>query len=101
MLSLNRRFGLSQVEEALVVRELCRGGLSGVEVGILLGRHKSWVSRLWVTTHSRDYGAGTVMRRRKGLLSQKRVLVLGGVTASFDQVCIILAVVPSPSRRTD
>ena len=45
MLSLNRRFGLSQVEEALVVRELCRSGLTGVEVGILLGRHKSWVSR--------------------------------------------------------
>lgn len=45
MLSLNRRFGLSQVEEALVVRELIRSGLNGVEVGILLSRHKSWVSR--------------------------------------------------------
>jgi ParB-like chromosome segregation protein Spo0J len=45
MLSLNRRFGLSQVEEALVVRELIRGGMTGVEVGTLLGRHKSWVSR--------------------------------------------------------
>ncbi len=45
MLSLNRRFGLSQVEEALVVQELIRSGLTGVEVGILLGRHKSWVSR--------------------------------------------------------
>ncbi len=45
MLSLNRRFGLSQVEEALVVRELLRSGLTGVEVGILLGRHKTWVSR--------------------------------------------------------
>jgi ParB-like chromosome segregation protein Spo0J len=33
------------VEEALVVREMIRGGLTGVEVGILLGRHKSWVSR--------------------------------------------------------
>ena len=45
MLSLNRRFGLTQVEEALVVRELTRKGLTGVEVGLLLGRHKSWVSR--------------------------------------------------------
>lgn len=45
MLSLNRRFGLSQVEEALVVRELIRSGLTGVEVGTLLCRHKSWVSR--------------------------------------------------------
>ncbi len=45
MVSLNRRFGLSQVEEALVVRELIRGGLTGVQVGALLGRHKSWVSR--------------------------------------------------------
>jgi hypothetical protein len=33
MLSLNRRFGLSQVEEALVVRELVQSGLTGVEVG--------------------------------------------------------------------
>lgn len=45
MLSLNRRFGLSPVEEALVVQELVRSGLTGVEVGRLLGRHKSWVSR--------------------------------------------------------
>lgn len=45
MLSLNRRFGLSHVEEALVVRELVDSGLTGVQVGILLGRHKSWVSR--------------------------------------------------------
>jgi ParB-like chromosome segregation protein Spo0J len=45
MLSLNRRFGLSQVEEALVVQELIRSGLTGVEVGTLLCRHKSWVSR--------------------------------------------------------
>lgn len=45
MMSLNRRFGLSPVEEALVVRELVRDGLTGVEVGQLLGRHKSWVSR--------------------------------------------------------
>lgn len=36
MLSLNRRFGLSQVEEALVVQELIRSGLTGVEVGALL-----------------------------------------------------------------
>lgn len=45
MVSLNRRFGLSQVEEALVVRELIRNGRTGEEVGLLLGRHKSWVSR--------------------------------------------------------
>jgi ParB-like chromosome segregation protein Spo0J len=45
MLSLNRRFGLSHVEEALVVQELCRTGLTGVDVGVLLGRHKTWVSR--------------------------------------------------------
>jgi ParB-like chromosome segregation protein Spo0J len=45
MLSLNRRFGLSHIEEALVVRELTRDGLTGVQVGMLLGRHKCWVSR--------------------------------------------------------
>jgi len=45
MISLNRRFGLSHVEEALVIRELVASGLTGVEVGQLLGRHKSWVSR--------------------------------------------------------
>jgi ParB-like chromosome segregation protein Spo0J len=45
MLSLNRRFGMSQVEEALVVREMIHSGLTGTDVGKLLGRHKSWVSR--------------------------------------------------------
>ena len=45
MLSLNRRFGLSHVEEAMVVRELNAGGLTGTEVGLLLNRHKTWVSR--------------------------------------------------------
>jgi ParB-like chromosome segregation protein Spo0J len=45
LLSLNRRFGLSPVEEALVVQELVRSGLNGVEVGRLLSRHKTWVSR--------------------------------------------------------
>ena len=45
MISLNRRFGLSHVEEALVVRELIASGLTGPEVGQLLGRHKSWISR--------------------------------------------------------
>jgi ParB-like chromosome segregation protein Spo0J len=38
--------GLVDLEEALVVRELCREhGMAQVEVGELLGRHKSWVSR--------------------------------------------------------
>ncbi len=38
--------GLVDLEEALVVSELLREqGLSQVEVGELLGRHKSWVSR--------------------------------------------------------
>lgn len=45
MLSLNRRYGPSQLEEALVIQELTRDGLTGVEIGKLLGRHKSWVSR--------------------------------------------------------
>jgi len=45
MLSLNRRFGMSQVEEALVVQELIQSGLTGTEVGQLLGRHKTWISR--------------------------------------------------------
>lgn len=45
MLSLNRRFGLSHLEEALVVRELVQSGLTGTQVATLLRRHKSWVSR--------------------------------------------------------
>ncbi len=45
MVSLNRRFGLSHIEEALLVRELIRGGMTGAQVGTLLARHKSWVSR--------------------------------------------------------
>lgn len=45
--SLNRHgCGMTDMEEALVVRALCREhGLAQVEVGELLGRHKSWVSR--------------------------------------------------------
>lgn len=38
--------GLTDLDEALVVRELCREqGLSQVEAGKLLGRHKSWACR--------------------------------------------------------
>ncbi|MCP4677851.1 MAG: ParB N-terminal domain-containing protein [Deltaproteobacteria bacterium] len=45
--SLNRYgCGMTDLEEALVVRALCRKqGLAQVEVAELLGRHKSWVSR--------------------------------------------------------
>jgi ParB/RepB/Spo0J family partition protein len=46
MLALNRTPGaLSVLEEALIVRELCQVGLSQAEIGQLVGRHKSWVSR--------------------------------------------------------
>jgi ParB/RepB/Spo0J family partition protein len=46
MLTLNRTSGsLSVMEEALILRELCQQGMSQTEVGQLLGRHKSWVSR--------------------------------------------------------
>lgn len=45
--SLNRHgCGMTEMEEAWVVRALCREhGLAQTEVGALLGRHKSWVSR--------------------------------------------------------
>jgi ParB/RepB/Spo0J family partition protein len=45
--SLNRHgSGMSDLEEALVVRALCREhAMAQVEVAELLGRHKSWVSR--------------------------------------------------------
>lgn len=45
--SLNRYgSGMTDMEEALVVRSLCREhGLAQTEVGEILGRHKSWVSR--------------------------------------------------------
>lgn len=47
LLSLNRGGpGLSDLEQALVVRALCRDhGLSQIEIAELLGRHKSWVCR--------------------------------------------------------
>lgn len=46
MLTLNRSPGaLSVLEEALILRELCHSGLTQVELGQLVGRHKSWVSR--------------------------------------------------------
>lgn len=45
--SLNRYGqGMTDMEEALVVRALCRKhGLAQIEVGEILGRHKSWVCR--------------------------------------------------------
>lgn len=60
--------GLSDLEEALVVRTLCREhGLSQVEVGELLGRHKSWVCRrLSLAERLSETVAGDV---RAGLLS--------------------------------
>jgi ParB-like chromosome segregation protein Spo0J len=46
MLTLNRTPGaLSVLEEALILRELCHNGLNQTEIGQLVGRHKSWVSR--------------------------------------------------------
>ncbi|MBM4320401.1 MAG: hypothetical protein FJ125_10670 [Deltaproteobacteria bacterium] len=42
----NRERGLLLLEECRLVRELCDlDGLSQVEVGVLLERHKSWVCR--------------------------------------------------------
>jgi ParB-like chromosome segregation protein Spo0J len=47
MLQLNRvGRPISAMEEALVVHSLCHeDGLSQVEIGVLIGRHKSWVCR--------------------------------------------------------
>jgi ParB/RepB/Spo0J family partition protein len=47
LVSLNRNGkGLTDLEEAMVVRALCREhGLEQIAVAELLGRHKSWVSR--------------------------------------------------------
>jgi ParB-like chromosome segregation protein Spo0J len=46
MLALNRGpQTMTELEEALVLRELSAGGMTQVEMGQLLGRHKSWVSR--------------------------------------------------------
>jgi ParB/RepB/Spo0J family partition protein len=46
MLALNRAPGsLSVLEEALILRELVRAGMTQSEVAELVGRHRSWVSR--------------------------------------------------------
>jgi ParB-like chromosome segregation protein Spo0J len=47
ILTLNRaRRGLRDIEEAWLVRSLCRGcGMLQTEAGEILGRHKSWVCR--------------------------------------------------------
>jgi len=47
MLLVNQRAtaALAEVEEALILRELVGTGLTQVEIGALLERHKSWVSR--------------------------------------------------------
>jgi ParB/RepB/Spo0J family partition protein len=46
MLLLNRGpQSMTELEEALVLRELQGAGLSQTQIGELIGRHKSWVSR--------------------------------------------------------
>ena len=46
MLLLNRGpTSMTTLEEALVLRELCKTGLTQVEVAALCARHKAWVSR--------------------------------------------------------
>jgi ParB-like chromosome segregation protein Spo0J len=46
MLLLNRgAASMTTLEEALVLRELCKTGLSQTEVAALCARHKAWVSR--------------------------------------------------------
>lgn len=46
MLLLNRGpASMTTLEEALVLRELCKAGLSQTEAASLCARHKSWVSR--------------------------------------------------------
>jgi len=46
MLLLNRGpSSMTTMEEALVLRELCKTGLSQTEVAALCARHKTWVSR--------------------------------------------------------
>lgn len=46
MLALNRAVhSMSVIEEALVLREMVTMGMTQVQIGQLLSRHKSWVSR--------------------------------------------------------
>lgn len=46
MLALNHeRSAITELEEALILRELVTTGLTQVEIAELVGRHKTWVSR--------------------------------------------------------
>jgi ParB/RepB/Spo0J family partition protein len=46
MLALNRGLSrMTELEEALIIREIVQTGLTQAEVAQLVGRHKSWVSR--------------------------------------------------------
>ena len=46
MLALNRAtHSMSVLEEALVLREMVAAGMTQAQIGEILGRHKSWVSR--------------------------------------------------------
>jgi ParB/RepB/Spo0J family partition protein len=46
MLALNRAtHSMSVLEEALVLREMAAAGMTQVQIGQILNRHKSWVSR--------------------------------------------------------
>ena len=46
MLALNRGLSrITELEEALIIREIVQGGLTQVQVAALVARHESWVSR--------------------------------------------------------
>ncbi|MCK5802228.1 MAG: ParB N-terminal domain-containing protein [Lentisphaeria bacterium] len=69
MLACNRgQRGLSELEEGWIVRSLCRDrGLTQMEVGLRLSRHKSWVCRrLKLVEHLDEAIQGDI---RLGLLS--------------------------------
>ena len=73
---LNASQGLSELEEAWVIRSLYRDdGLSQPEIGRLLGRHKSWVCRRLVLAEALE---DTVQADvRLGLLAARTACILG------------------------
>lgn len=72
---LHERFGLTELEEAWLVRSLYRDDqLSQPEIGVRLGRHKSWVSRRLVMAEGLDEAVQADVRL--GLLAPSAAAVL-------------------------
>lgn len=78
LLEIHRHQGLSELEEAWVIRSLCRdNGLTQGVIAHRLGRHKSWVSRRLLLVEGLDEAVQADVRL--GLLVPRAAVALGAL----------------------